>query len=213
MLGFIAALDEDRLRAVQARKGSIGSADLYQELLATWLDFEEKRAQPGGAAPALTADQRWTAVTALALLLWASTNRLISLAELAGATATATALTTLAPSSARACVGKTRQERILMSIVPPPRSPLHPAPRELRPIAGARGVGDGYFEIAVQPGADAADVAAALGAIPLEAAYVEVHDDVDTVLVFRVAPPAAAPVPARPAGPDAPARPALVAAA
>jgi uncharacterized repeat protein (TIGR03917 family) len=66
---------------------------------------------------------------------------------------------------------------------------------------------------AIQPGADAADVAAALGAIPFEAAYVEVHDDVDTVLVFRVAPPAAAPVPAQPAAPDAPARPALVAAA
>jgi hypothetical protein len=43
-----------------------------------------------------------------------------------------------------------------MAIVQPPRSPRHPAPRELRPIAGARGIGDGYFEIAVQPGADAA---------------------------------------------------------
>jgi hypothetical protein len=34
-----------------------------------------------------------------------------------------------------------------MDIVQPPRSPRHPAPRELRPIAGARGIGDGYFEI------------------------------------------------------------------
>jgi uncharacterized repeat protein (TIGR03917 family) len=92
-----------------------------------------------------------------------------------------------------------------MAIVQPPRGSLHPAPRELRPIAGARGIGDGYFEIAIQPGADAADVAAALDAIPLEATYVEVHDDVDTVLVFRAAPPAAHGVPARPAGPNAPA--------
>jgi uncharacterized repeat protein (TIGR03917 family) len=58
---------------------------------------------------------------------------------------------------------------------------------------------------AVQPGACAADVSAALEAIPLDATYVEVHDDIDTVMVFRVTPPAAAPVLARPAGPDAPA--------
>jgi uncharacterized repeat protein (TIGR03917 family) len=101
-----------------------------------------------------------------------------------------------------------------MAIVQPPRSPRHPAPRELRPIAGARGVGDGYFEIAVQPGAHAADVSAALDAIPLDATYVEVCDDVDTVLIFRYAPPAGlAAVPAHPAGPPTPVIPALVAAA
>jgi hypothetical protein len=56
-------------------------------------------------------------------------------------------------------------------------------------------------------------VSAALDAIPLDAAYIEVHDDVDTVMVFRVTPPAAAPVRARPAAPAAPALPALAAAA
>jgi uncharacterized repeat protein (TIGR03917 family) len=78
-------------------------------------------------------------------------------------------------------------------------------------MAGARGIGDGYFEIAVQPGACAADVSAALDAIPLDAAYVEVCEDADTVLIFKCGPPAAA-VPARPA-PAAPVLPALAAAA
>ncbi|WP_250279738.1 pentapeptide repeat-containing protein [Frankia sp. Cppng1_Ct_nod] len=94
MLGFIAELDEERLRDVQAREGSIGSADLYKELLSKWLDFEENRTQPAGAAPTLTAAQRWAAVTALALRLWGSTERLISLSELTATTSST--LTTLA---------------------------------------------------------------------------------------------------------------------
>jgi uncharacterized repeat protein (TIGR03917 family) len=82
-------------------------------------------------------------------------------------------------------------------------------------MAGARSIGDGYFEIAVQPGACAADVSAALDAIPFDATYVEVYDDADTILIFKhapPAPPAAAAVPARPA-PAAPALPALAAVA
>jgi hypothetical protein len=39
--------------------------------------------------------------------------------------------------------------------------------------------GDGFFEIAVQPGAYAADVVAAIQAIPFDATFVEVHDDLD----------------------------------
>jgi uncharacterized repeat protein (TIGR03917 family) len=83
-----------------------------------------------------------------------------------------------------------------MDIVAPSHEPRHSAPRELRPIAGARSIGDGFYEIAVQPGACAADVVAALDAIPFDALFVEVHDDIDTVLVFENVPPAAA-VPAR----------------
>jgi uncharacterized repeat protein (TIGR03917 family) len=99
-----------------------------------------------------------------------------------------------------------------MAIVASPDEPRHPAPRELRPIAGARSIGDGFYEIVVQPGAVAADVVVALDAIPLDATFVEVHDDIDTVLVFEHVPPAA-PVPARSVTPDAPCRPALAAAA
>jgi uncharacterized repeat protein (TIGR03917 family) len=104
------------------------------------------------------------------------------------------------------------RSRVLMTIVASPHEPRHPAPRELRPIAGARNIGDGFYEIVVQPGAPAADVIVALDAIPLDATFVEVHDDIDTVLVFEHTPPTA-PVPARSGAPDAPYRPALATAA
>jgi uncharacterized repeat protein (TIGR03917 family) len=74
-------------------------------------------------------------------------------------------------------------------------------------MAGARSVGDGYFEIAVQPGAVAADVSAALDAIPFDAAFVEVYADADTVLIFQQAPPAVDSVRSRtPVRPVRPAR-------
>jgi uncharacterized repeat protein (TIGR03917 family) len=52
-------------------------------------------------------------------------------------------------------------------------------------MAGARSVGDGFFEIAVQPGACAADVSAALDAIPFDATFVEFYDDIDKILIFE----------------------------
>jgi WD40 repeat protein/3',5'-cyclic AMP phosphodiesterase CpdA len=88
MLGFIASLDTDRLRAVQARTGMITSADLYAELIDEWLGYEERRAQPPGSGPALTARELRAAVTALALRLWRTTGQVIDLSEL---TATASA--------------------------------------------------------------------------------------------------------------------------
>jgi uncharacterized repeat protein (TIGR03917 family) len=98
-----------------------------------------------------------------------------------------------------------------MGIVTSPGGTRHPAPRELRPISGARSIGDGFYEIVVQPGAYASDVAAAIDAIPFDATFVEVHDDIDTVLVFEHASPAA-PVAARSGAPDRPRLPALAAA-
>ncbi|MDT3437998.1 TIR domain-containing protein [Pseudofrankia sp. BMG5.37] len=86
MLGFIASLDTDRLRAVQARTGMISSADLYGELIGEWLRHEEQRARPPGAGPTLTADERREAVTALALRLWRTTDQMINLSELAATT-------------------------------------------------------------------------------------------------------------------------------
>ena len=87
MLTFIAELDEDRLRAAQAAGGGIGSAELYRELLGRWLGYEDVRAHPPGAAPALTMNERWNAVTALALRLWETTDRFISLTELSATAA------------------------------------------------------------------------------------------------------------------------------
>jgi uncharacterized repeat protein (TIGR03917 family) len=99
-----------------------------------------------------------------------------------------------------------------MSIVTCPGVSRHPAPhavrpRTIHPIAGARSIGDGLYEIAIQPGAVAADVVAALEAIPYDATFVEVDDDVDTILLFeqsQCAPAAASrpDVPAAPAHPE-----------
>ena len=86
MLGFIARLEGSRLRQVQARTGSITSADLYQELLRYWLEHEARRARPAGAPPTLTAANMWTALTALAIRLWQTTDQTISPAELADTT-------------------------------------------------------------------------------------------------------------------------------
>jgi uncharacterized repeat protein (TIGR03917 family) len=80
-------------------------------------------------------------------------------------------------------------------------------------MAGARSIGDGFFEIAVQAGAVAADVSAALDAIPLDATFVEVYDDADTVLIFRYAGPGVRVAAARSGDPGAPPHPDLVAAA
>jgi uncharacterized repeat protein (TIGR03917 family) len=100
-----------------------------------------------------------------------------------------------------------------MCIVTPSAAARHPAPRAILPIAGARSIGDGFFEIAVQPGAVAADVVAALEAIPYDAAFVEVFDDLDTILVFQHSyPDAPAARRARPAAPTPP-QPELAAAA
>jgi uncharacterized repeat protein (TIGR03917 family) len=92
-----------------------------------------------------------------------------------------------------------------MRILTSPGGARHPAPRRILPIAGARSIGDGIYEIAVQPGACAADVSAALDVIPLDATFVEIYDDADTVLIFQQAPPAAASAyvrtPVRPASP------------
>jgi WD40 repeat protein len=82
MLGFIARLDPERLRRVQAQEGTISSADLYRELLEHWFRHEDWRASPRGAAPALTIEDRWRAVTALALRLWRSRERTVAASDL-----------------------------------------------------------------------------------------------------------------------------------
>lgn len=70
MLGFIAALGEDELRAARDRQGAVSAAGLYRSLLERWLAFEQDRRHPPGAAPGLGLPERWAAVTELALWLW-----------------------------------------------------------------------------------------------------------------------------------------------
>ncbi|MFF7753479.1 TIR domain-containing protein [Streptomyces sp. NPDC007971] len=83
LLGFVADLDDDRLRAVAGAGRALSPAGLYQEVLTAWLRFEEQRA---GAAPGRAAglglDQLWHAVTALALRLWESGQDSLRLDEL-----------------------------------------------------------------------------------------------------------------------------------
>ncbi|MEV7008959.1 pentapeptide repeat-containing protein, partial [Streptosporangium sp. NPDC051022] len=85
MLSFIARLDEDRLRRVRDREGTISAAVLYRELLQRWLEFEYDRAQPRGAAPSLSVEDRWNAVRTLALRLWSSGEEALDLETLGAA--------------------------------------------------------------------------------------------------------------------------------
>jgi WD40 repeat protein len=82
MLGFIASLDEGRLRAAKARTGSVSSADLYSALVRRWLLYEEDRSQREAASATMSGAERWDAVTALALRLWHANEPVITLSEL-----------------------------------------------------------------------------------------------------------------------------------
>ena len=71
MLGFIAALDEQRLRTTAHNRDVVSAAGLYREIIDAWLTHETRRAAGGpGAAPGLDVDTLRTAVTTLALRLW-----------------------------------------------------------------------------------------------------------------------------------------------
>ncbi|WP_228001547.1 TIR domain-containing protein [Nocardia australiensis] len=71
MLGFIADLDEHRLRAAAGAQQAIGPAGLYREILESWLSYEADRtADVAGAMPGLRLHELWLAVTAFALRIW-----------------------------------------------------------------------------------------------------------------------------------------------
>ncbi|MEV4171502.1 TIR domain-containing protein [Nonomuraea sp. NPDC049709] len=82
MLSFIADLDADRLRTVAEARHTISPALLYEEILSSWLAFEERRARIPGSPAGLTTDELWQAVTALAVRLWDSGEALLGLDEL-----------------------------------------------------------------------------------------------------------------------------------
>jgi WD40 repeat protein len=84
MLSFIAGMPPERLRAVSERTGEITSAKLYQELLDWWLTKESERVSFKGALESLTTEDRWSAVTALALRLWSTQAPAVSYTELPG---------------------------------------------------------------------------------------------------------------------------------
>ncbi|MEV0993922.1 TIR domain-containing protein [Nonomuraea sp. NPDC050202] len=82
MLSFIADLDADRLRTVAEARHTISPALLYEEILTSWLVFEERRARVPGSPAGLSVEDLWQVVTALAVRLWESGEALLALDEL-----------------------------------------------------------------------------------------------------------------------------------
>ncbi|MEV0820494.1 TIR domain-containing protein [Nonomuraea rubra] len=82
MLSFIADLDADRLRTVAEARHTISPALLYEEILTSWLAFEERRARVPGSPAGLSVEDLWQVVTALAVRLWESGEALLALDEL-----------------------------------------------------------------------------------------------------------------------------------
>ncbi|OEU91669.1 hypothetical protein DB35_08955 [Streptomyces abyssalis] len=83
LLSFVADLAPEQLRAVAGAGRALSPAGLYEDVFSAWLAFEERRGQGGpGAAPGLSVDHLWAAVTALAQRLWESGRSALRLDEL-----------------------------------------------------------------------------------------------------------------------------------
>jgi uncharacterized protein YjbI with pentapeptide repeats len=82
MLGFVADLEEDRLRDAQDPAGQISTASLYEKIIDQWLDNEAGRHRHRAGLPSFTKEERLAACAALALRLWTSKDPTIALAEL-----------------------------------------------------------------------------------------------------------------------------------
>ncbi len=82
MLSFISELSNDELSKARTDGGDVTAAGLYEALVNRWLGFEVKRQEPLGAPLALTAEQRWAAVTHLATCLWERTEKSVHVREL-----------------------------------------------------------------------------------------------------------------------------------
>ncbi len=70
MLSFIAELEDEDLQAAKREGEAITAAGLYEQLIERWFRYEVQRAQPSGAPPTLSPQDRWEAVTQVALRLW-----------------------------------------------------------------------------------------------------------------------------------------------
>ncbi|MFD0688474.1 WD40 domain-containing protein [Actinomadura fibrosa] len=92
MLSFIADLPEERLRAVAQARTTVSPADLYQEILASWLAYEAERVRHAGGPSGLDVEDMWEAVSTLALRLWEGNEQFLRLAELADVADTLTGL-------------------------------------------------------------------------------------------------------------------------
>ncbi|WP_405177121.1 TIR domain-containing protein [Nocardia sp. NBC_01377] len=83
MLGFIADLDDRRLRAAASAEQAVGPAGLYREILESWLSYEADRvASVTGGLPGLRVHELWLAVTAFAVRSWEFGEPYLHLSEL-----------------------------------------------------------------------------------------------------------------------------------
>lgn len=77
MLSFIAEVEEEKLVEAKKTDGEITSAGLYRLLLEKWIVHEFERAHPKGMPKGLDREQRWKAVTELAMRLWTQTEKTV----------------------------------------------------------------------------------------------------------------------------------------
>ena len=71
LLAFLAQLSPERLATLVRGREALSAADLYQEIVSYWLDFEARRtSQLPGATPGLAEPELLEAVTRLAVRLW-----------------------------------------------------------------------------------------------------------------------------------------------
>jgi WD40 repeat protein len=71
LLSFLAQLSPERLATLVRGREALSAADLYEEIVAYWLDFEARRtSQLPGATPGLSEPELLEAVTRLAVRLW-----------------------------------------------------------------------------------------------------------------------------------------------
>jgi WD40 repeat protein/3',5'-cyclic AMP phosphodiesterase CpdA len=87
MLSFIAELGAEPLVEIRERRGKISAAQLYRLLIEKWLAGERDRAEPAGSPPTLTVEQRWAAVSQLAMDLWPRSEATLGLREMTAAVA------------------------------------------------------------------------------------------------------------------------------
>ena len=93
MLGFVAGLEEDRLRDAQDETGQISAATLFKKIIDQWLEIEAQRHQHQAGLPFITKEERLDACTVLALRLWGAKDPVLALQDLsAGVTGTLTGL-------------------------------------------------------------------------------------------------------------------------
>ncbi len=81
MLGFIAKIAPEKLRAAKAQSGEITAAKLYEILIAQWLDFEFARVNPRGAPSGISRGTLRELVSKLAGVFWERNAKTLLLSD------------------------------------------------------------------------------------------------------------------------------------